>query len=48
MLADIADMQVLKGLSLVDIVSHIHDRLLLTSYPPKVLMNLLDKLSDIE
>jgi replication factor C subunit 3/5 len=45
---EISDMQRDKGLSLVDIVTYVHERVLRVSLPDPVLAYVLDKLSDLE
>lgn len=44
----ILEIQVSKGLSLADILTYLHERLLLYNYPPSILTYLLTQLSNIE
>jgi len=45
---ELSKLQLRKGLSLSDVVTLLHELVLRTSFPPPVLMFILDKLADVE
>lgn len=44
----VLELQTRKGVAMADIIAHIHDFVLHTSFPPKALSLILEKLADIE